>query len=50
MIDELTPRERDVLSLMAEGRSNTGIAAQLVVTVGAVGRDVTSIFDELGLR
>jgi DNA-binding NarL/FixJ family response regulator len=49
-LDELTPRERDVLALMAEGRSNTGITEQLVVTVGAVERHVTSIFDKLGLR
>jgi DNA-binding NarL/FixJ family response regulator len=49
-LDELTPRERDVLALMAEGRSNPGIAAELVVTVGAVERHVTSIFDKLGLR
>jgi DNA-binding NarL/FixJ family response regulator len=49
-LDELTPRERDVVALMAEGRSNSGIAEQLVVTVGAVERHVTSIFDKLGLR
>jgi DNA-binding NarL/FixJ family response regulator len=47
---ELTPREREVLALIAEGRSNTGIAEQLVVTVGAVERNVTNIFDKLGLR
>jgi DNA-binding NarL/FixJ family response regulator len=49
-LDELTPREREVLALMAEGRSNKGIAEKLVVTVGAVERHVTSIFDKLGLR
>jgi DNA-binding NarL/FixJ family response regulator len=49
-LDELTPRERDVLALMAEGRSNTGIAAALTVTVAAVERHVTNIFDKLGLR
>jgi DNA-binding NarL/FixJ family response regulator len=49
-IDELTPREREVLSLMAEGLSNSGVAAQLVVTVAAVERHVTSIFDKLGLH
>jgi DNA-binding NarL/FixJ family response regulator len=49
-LDELTPRERDVLALMAEGRSNTGIAAELVVTVAAVERHVTGIFEKLGLR
>jgi len=45
----LTPRETDVLRLMAEGRSNTGIAAELVVTEGAVEKHVSSIFGKLGL-
>ncbi len=49
-IDDLTPRERQVLALIAGGRSNTGIAHQLVVTVAAVERHVTSIFDKLGLH
>jgi len=49
-LTELTPRERDVLSLMAEGRSNTAIAERLVVTVGAVERHVTNIFGKLELR
>lgn len=49
-IDSLSPREREVLSLMAEGRSNQGIADALVVTVAAVERHVTRIFDKLGLR
>lgn len=49
-LDELTPREREVMALMAEGRSNGGIAAELIVTVPAVERHVTSIFDKLGLR
>jgi DNA-binding NarL/FixJ family response regulator len=49
-IDELTGREREVLALMAEGRSNKGIAEQLVVTVAAVERHVTSIFAKLGMR
>lgn len=49
-LDELTPRERAVMSLMAEGRSNAGIAAELIVTVPAVERHVTNIFDKLGLR
>jgi DNA-binding NarL/FixJ family response regulator len=49
-LDELTPRERDVMALMAEGRSNGGIAAELTVTIPAVERHVTHIFDKLGLR
>ena len=49
-IDDLTPREREVMVLMAEGRSNRGIADELVVTVPAVERHVTSIFGKLGLR
>jgi DNA-binding NarL/FixJ family response regulator len=46
----LTPREREVLALMAEGRSNTSIATAMTVTVGAVENHVTAIFDKLGLR
>lgn len=49
-VNALTPRERDVLALMAEGRSNGAIAARLVVTVGAIENHVTAIFDKLGLR
>ncbi len=49
-LDGLTPRERQVLALIAEGRSNVGIAHDLVVTVAAIERHVTSIFDKLGLR
>jgi DNA-binding NarL/FixJ family response regulator len=49
-VDDLTPREREVLALIAEGRSNAGIARELVVTVAAVERHVTSIFDKLGLN
>lgn len=48
-LDHLTARERQVLSLIAEGRSNAGIARELVVTVAAIERHVTSIFDKLGL-
>jgi DNA-binding NarL/FixJ family response regulator len=48
-IDQLTPREREVLGLMAEGRSNSGIAEQLVVTDRAVEKHVTSIFSKLQL-
>jgi DNA-binding NarL/FixJ family response regulator len=49
-LDELTPREREVLGLMAEGRSNHAIAEQLVVTERAVEKHVTSIFGKLGFR
>jgi DNA-binding NarL/FixJ family response regulator len=49
-LDDLTPRERQVIGLMAEGRSNLGIAEELVVTVAAVERHVTSIFSKLGLQ
>ncbi|MFF4346205.1 response regulator [Streptomyces sp. NPDC001530] len=49
-LEELTPREREVLVLMAEGRSNTGIAAGLFITVPAVERHVTGIFTKLGLQ
>ena len=45
----LTPRERQVLALMAEGRSNSAIAAELVVSGGAVEKHVASIFGRLGL-
>jgi DNA-binding NarL/FixJ family response regulator len=45
----LTERDREVLALMAEGRSNQAIARRLVVTERAVERHVTSIFDKLGL-
>jgi DNA-binding NarL/FixJ family response regulator len=46
-LERLTPREREVLALMAEGRSNAGIAAQLVLTVGAVEKHVASILGKL---
>jgi DNA-binding NarL/FixJ family response regulator len=48
-LDEMTPRELDVLELMAEGRSNRFIAQELVVTVPAVERHITSIFAKLRL-
>jgi len=46
---ELTPREREVLELMAEGRSNQGIADKMVITLRAVEKYVSSIFGKLGL-
>jgi DNA-binding NarL/FixJ family response regulator len=46
---ELTPREREVLALMAEGRSNAGIAERLVVTEAAVEKHIRSIFQKLRL-
>jgi DNA-binding NarL/FixJ family response regulator len=48
-IERLSPRERDVLDQMAQGRSNVGIAAALHVTIGAVEKHVTSIFTKLDL-
>ena len=48
-ISQLTPREREVLELMAEGRSNQAIAERLVVTLRAVEKHVTSIFSKLDL-
>jgi DNA-binding NarL/FixJ family response regulator len=48
-LDELTPREREVLELMATGGSNQGIADALVITLRAVEKYVSSIFTKLGL-
>ena len=45
----LTPREREVLGLIAEGRSNASIAEQLVIGIGAVEKNVSAIFAKLGL-
>jgi DNA-binding NarL/FixJ family response regulator len=45
----LTPREREVLELMAEGRSNAAVAQRLFISEGAVGKHTTSIFGKLGL-
>jgi len=49
-LDELTPREREVLAHLAQGKSNHGIAEALVVTTAAVEKHVTSIFHKLGLE
>jgi len=48
-LEALTPREREILVLMAEGRSNQGIADRLVITLRAVERHVSTIFGKLGL-
>jgi DNA-binding NarL/FixJ family response regulator len=48
-LERLTPREREVLGLMAEGRSNAAIAEQLVLTTGAVEKHVANIFMKLRL-
>jgi ATP/maltotriose-dependent transcriptional regulator MalT len=48
--DELTPRERDVLRLLAAGLSNRQIAEELVVTVNTVERHLVNIYDKLGVR
>ncbi|WP_037040825.1 response regulator [Pseudonocardia halophobica] len=48
-VESLTPREREVLGLMAEGRTNTAIGRDLVITQGAVEKHISSIFTKLGL-
>ena len=49
-LDRLTPREREVLGLMAEGLSNAGIAEQLVVSLGAVEKHISNVFTKLDLE
>ena len=49
-LDALTPREREVLSLMAEGRSNRSIAEKLVISAGAVEKHIGNVFAKLGLE
>jgi DNA-binding NarL/FixJ family response regulator len=48
-VGRLTPREREVLALMAEGRSNTAIGAALVITDSAVAKHINAIFAKLDL-
>jgi DNA-binding NarL/FixJ family response regulator len=48
-LDEITPREREVLELMAEGRSNQGIAERLDISERGVQKHVTNIMDKLGI-
>jgi DNA-binding NarL/FixJ family response regulator len=48
-VERLTPREKEVLALMAEGRSNAGIATALVVSDSAVAKHINNIFAKLGL-
>jgi DNA-binding NarL/FixJ family response regulator len=48
-VEKLSPREREVLELMAQGRSNQGIAERLVITERAVQKHITSIFHKLDL-
>jgi DNA-binding NarL/FixJ family response regulator len=48
-LETLTPREREVLALMGEGRTNSAIASALVIGTGAVEKNVTAIFQKLGL-
>jgi DNA-binding NarL/FixJ family response regulator len=49
-LESLTPRETEVLQLMAEGRTNAGIASRLMIGVGGVEKNVTAIFQKLGLE
>ena len=48
-LDALTPREHDVLALMAEGRSNSAIAGRFAVSERAVEKHISNIFSKLGL-
>jgi ATP/maltotriose-dependent transcriptional regulator MalT len=48
-LDRLTPREREVLELMAQGRSNTSIAHALVVSDAAIAKHIGNVFAKLGL-
>ncbi|KUI15650.1 LuxR family transcriptional regulator [Mycobacterium lehmannii] len=48
-LEQLTPREREVLQLMAEGKTNSAIAATLYITTGSAEKHIASIFTKLGL-
>lgn len=49
-LERLSPREREVLALMAQGRSNAAVAAQLVISEAAVAKNISGIFGKLGLH
>ncbi|XBH22673.1 response regulator transcription factor [Jonesiaceae bacterium BS-20] len=49
-VSSLTPREREVLELMAQGRTNAGIGSALVLSAGAVEKNISAIFTKLGLE
>ena len=49
-LEPLTPREREVLELMAQGRTNAGVGSALFLSAGAVEKNITSIFAKLGLQ
>ncbi|WP_354179558.1 response regulator transcription factor [Arthrobacter sp. UYP6] len=49
-LEPLTPREREVLGLMAQGRTNAGVGSTLFLSAGAVEKNITSIFSKLGLQ
>lgn len=49
-LESLTPREREVITLMAEGRTNAAISAALFIGTGAVEKNLSSIFQQLGLE
>jgi LuxR family maltose regulon positive regulatory protein len=50
LIEPLSPREREVLQLIADGCSNPGIAAKLVISIPTVKRHITNIYGKLGVR
>jgi DNA-binding NarL/FixJ family response regulator len=48
-LDQLTPREHDVVALMAQGKTNSAIAAECYISVGSAEKHIASIFTKLGL-